>query len=115
LRHLLRWHLPDIDVVFCHSKRKPLRLCHVGCGDAALGLHSAGWLTRTRLYAATLASGRRFSWKLAPLANGRAVDQATVGFVGDRLYLTLLLRDPSAPDGRGPILIFSTRVPAGGS
>jgi hypothetical protein len=95
------------DVIFCHSKRKPLRLCRApGCGLAVLGKHSAAWLRGSRLHAVRLDSGRRFSWRLGSLVKGHAIEQSLISLLQDRLYLTLVLEQSgSAP---GEQRIFTT-------
>src|SRR4051794_19659444 len=103
-RRLLKSRNPGWDVIFCHSKRKPLRLCRApNCDDAVLGRHSAAWLTPSRAHAVRLDSGRRFSWRLAPLAKGHSIDQSLVAMLQDRLYLTLLFEQVGTDPGQQQI------------
>jgi hypothetical protein len=103
-RRLLRSRNPGWDVIFCHSKRKPVRLCRApDCDDAVLGRHSAAWLTGSRVHAVRLDSGRRFSWRLAPLAKGHTIEQSLVSLLQDRLYLTLLFQQVGTEPGRQQI------------
>jgi hypothetical protein len=113
VKHVLKYRRPGWDVVYCHSRRKPLRVCRVSECDPVLGRQTAAFLTLTRsrfthVKAVRLDSGRRFSWRLAPLVKDRPIDWPYIAVLRDRLYVSLLLKeDPSAP----PVRIFSTLVP----
>jgi hypothetical protein len=97
VRRLLKPHHPGFDVIFCRSKRKPLRVCRTTDCDPVLGRQTVAWVTfsqvtPSRVKAIRLDSGRTFSWRLAPLAR-RPIQQALVDLLRDRLYVTLVLGD----------------------
>ena len=97
-----------LDLVFCRSKRRTIHLCKVQCGNATLGRRTVAWLTRHRVHALHLSSGRRFSWRLSALTKGRQIDVPAVAFVRGRLYVDFALR--GIPPGEPAIRIFSAQL-----
>jgi hypothetical protein len=89
-KRLLKRRRRGLVLVFCHSHRRPARICN-RCSEAALGRHGAAWLTASRVHTVLVRSGRRLSWRLPAAARRQADGTRSAAFVGDRLYLSLFV------------------------
>jgi hypothetical protein len=104
-RRVFTFRRGRLDVVFCHSRRAAIHLCRKNCSaSAAMGRQTVAWLSSTSIHALVIKSGRRYSWRWSSLV-ARPLGALSLGFVRDRLYVSMYLANPA--DGEPPVRIFS--------